>query len=492
MFGRATLLGKGGDWVAVQPGGIADLTAGSYLHATTDHGSLGIKVPGADSAPASVTVQGGSAWVEAGAGRGIHIETGAEPGGTAVTVDGSSSEIYSYGADTIRTGAGTATVRLCADTGDVWGGSGQLTVTNCDGTAGSRHTVHGGDGTVTVQGTGTDLTFVGGAGDAILDGGGRSLTIQGGSGRITVVNPWALGLAYTGGTGDALLNVTGAGGTVTFGTGNTVVHELDWSAPVTYTVTAAGTGTQTISGFRPGTDILRLDGTGVAQISSADNGTTLVTTAGARVLLQGVMGPVSPVILVAPDQPVPTGGASVAPTPAQPAPVSATPDPVQPILPAPALEAPAVAPPAAGDSQGNAPARDAAPAPAEVAPAPAVPPVAAAPTAQPAPTPDPVVVPQPLPAVLPSEVTDPASPAGTAATGGVPVPRAAPVPDAASAVANPPASPAPAPAQPAPAQPHAALAAPAFNVIQTATGQAANSDGDAYTGPVASLQRQYI
>ena len=556
VFGRATLLGQGGDWVAVQPGGTADLTAGGYLHATTEQATLRITVPGGAAPAATALIQGGSAWAETGTGRGIHIETAAVLGGTAVSLDGAASQVWSYGADSIHTGAGSANVFLCADAGDVWGGAGQLAVQNRSWGAGSRHTVHGGDGSVTVEGSGTNLTFIGGAGDAVLDGGGQSLTIQGGSGRITVVNPWALGLTFTGGSGDAVLNVSGAGGSVTFGTGNTTVHEVDWGAPVTYTITGAGGGTQTIAGFRPGTDVLRLAGTGVAGVSSSSEGTTLITTAGARLVLQAVSGPVSPVLVAAP-APLPSSqddsGAGVAPAPgpataappatplatpaatdpqpapapalspasASPAPSSSVPAVLPPgtassasaspatdpaatgtVMPNPAPAAPPViasAPPQAAQAPSATPAQEVAPAPAATAPAAAIPATDTRLAPQPSPAPDvaPAVLVPPAAAILTADPAPASAVQAVPSIGSAPgvttaVPPAPVLAPSPAGVAQPSAADVAADPIPAPPAPAAQPAAPAFEVIQTATGQAAHTDGDSYTGPVASLQRQFI
>ena len=518
VYGHATLMGQGGDWVAVQPGGTADVTAGGYLRATTAQGTLRITVPGGAAPAATALVQGGSAWVDTGIGRAMHIETAAVQGGTAVSLDGAASEVWSYGADTIHTGAGSATVFLCADASGVWGGTGQLAIHNRNWGDDSRHTIHGGGGTVTVEGTGTNLTFIGGTGDAILDGGGRSLTIQGGSGRITVANPWALGLTFTGGSGDAVLNVSSAGGSVTFGTGNTTVHEAQWGAPVTYTITGTSGGTQTISGFRPGTDVLRLAGIGVARVSSSNGGTTLFTTAGARLVLQDVSEPVVPVFVAAPDllppsrvsrdevvasapnPAVPTPPAAPAAMDPQPAPAAA---PAQVLLPA-APPIVASAPPPAVQTPSITPAQEPAPAAAAAAPAPAVPATGATIAPQPAPAPGvaPAVVVPPTAAVLtadpiprpavqavsPINSARDAAPAPQTAAVLTPPPAAAAQPPAANVAADP----APAPPAPAPPAPAAQPAAPAFDVIQSATGQAGHADGDAYTGPVAFLQRQFI
>ena len=267
-----------------------------------------------------------------------------------------------------------------------------------DGTAGDRQTIHGGAGSVSVAGGNGDITYFGGTGAAVLDGSARNLAIRGGAGGITVPNAWATSTNFVGGSGDATLNIGNAGGGVTFGTGDTTVRESAWGA-ISYTATSRSRGTQVITGFRAGTDSLHLAGTAIAGQTRDATGTTLTTTAGARIVLRGVTAPLAAIVDRTPLlNPVLPWMAALAPQPV-PAPSSAAAAPVQRAF-------------------------------------------------DPAPVTDSLVAPVPVTSQLGSLQA----------------------------------------AEPAAAQ----SSVPAFAVAETATGQEAQSSGDAYAGPVTFLQRQFI
>ena len=232
----------------------------------------------------------------------MRIDTGRGTGGTQVWVDGGASSIASWDADSIRTSAGSAWVALCAANAEVWAGSGQTGIQDCDWTWGDKQTIHGGDGAVSIDAGCGDITFTGGAGDAVFGSAGSHLAIRGGSGRVSVTSFDGGVLDYVGGSGSANLLVSAKGGSVTFGTGATAAQELDWGAAVSYTATAASGGSDVVTGFRPGTDSLHLQGTAVASQTVDGTGTTITTTAGATIVLAGVAAPVTPVVDEAPAQ----------------------------------------------------------------------------------------------------------------------------------------------------------------------------------------------
>ena len=295
IFGHVTLIGHGGDWLTLAAGADATVQAGGYLTATTTQAALRVTAPDGDPSDVALSVTGGSATVTVQGGQTAQIVTDAVAGGTAVTVNGGASSIQDGSGDQVHTGAGTATVTLLAGGAQVWGGDGQLTVRDWSG--GGGQVVHGGGGSVTVDGGASDMTFIGGSGDAVLDGAAHQLTIRGGAGHVTVANPWARGMtSFVGGTGGADLHLGSAGGAVTFGSGNVTVQEIGWGDAVSYTATSIGGGTETIAGFRAGTDTLHLAGTSVADQSSDGTATVLTTTSGTRIVLQGVAAPVGLIV----------------------------------------------------------------------------------------------------------------------------------------------------------------------------------------------------
>ena len=339
IFGYATLIGHGGDWLTLAPGADATVQAGGFLNVTATQATLRVAAPGGDPADVALGVTGGSANVVVEGGQTAQIVTDAVAGGTVVTVDGGASDIRDGGSDQVHAGAGTATLTLLAGGAEVWGGSGQLTVRDWSG--GGGQVVHGGSGSVTVDGGASDMTFIGGSGDAVLDGAAHQLTIQGGAGAITVANPWAGGpTSFVGGTGSASLHLGSAGGAVTFGAGDATVQEIGWGGAVSYTVTSAGGGTEVVAGFRIGTDSLHLAGTAVASQASDGAATTLTTTAGTHVVLQGVVAPIQVIV-----DPAPPPASSAVPTPQADAPAIA-PQPASASATTPAQDAAPDAPPA--------------------------------------------------------------------------------------------------------------------------------------------------
>ncbi|HEY0206052.1 MAG TPA: hypothetical protein VGC15_18085, partial [Acetobacteraceae bacterium] len=447
IFGHATLAGRGGDWITLAPGADATVQAGWRLDAGLSQSSLRVTAPGGDPSLVALSMENGTGSVLVEGGRTAEINTAAVPAGARITVDGGDSKIYSRGADQVRTGAGTAMVRVTAGNSEVWGGSGQLTFQDWDGTAGDRQTIHGGTGSASISGSNSDITYFGGAGAAVLEGSARNLAIRGGAGSITVANAWAASTNFVGGSGTAVLNVGNAGGAVIFGTGNTAVQESAWGA-VSYTATSASRGTQVITGFRVGTDVLYLAGTAVAGQTTDDTGTTLTTTGGARIVLQGITAPVGMIVAKTPLL-----------NPVLPFVIALAPQPSTTAAPTVRVLVPAVA----SQTFGSA---------ALAAPLPGGMPAAAASDDQAAAanrsaglqaTPDPA----------PGSVSIPM-------TGSTPAPA---VPDPVSSQLG---------SLQAVELTAAQQASPAFAITEAATGQEAQSSGDAYAGPVALLQRQFI
>ncbi len=452
IFGHATLAGRGGDWLTLAPGADATVQAGWRLEAGLSQSSLRLTSPGGDPSLVALSMQNGTGSVLVEGGRMAVINTAAVPVGARITVDGGDSQIYSHAADQVRAGAGTALVRAYAGNSEVWGGSGQLTFQDWDGTAGDRQTIHGGAGSASISGSNNDITYFGGAGAAVLDGSARNLSIRGGAGSITVANAWATSTNFVGGSGAAALSIGNAGGAVIFGTGSTTVQESAWGA-VSYTATSASRGTQVITGFRIGTDILHLAGTEVAGQTSDGTGITLTTTGGARIVLQGVNAPVGMIVAKTPLlNPVLQFVNALAPQLAA----------LQPSM----TEAPTVK--------------------ALVTAAVSLTPASAA-----------------LAASQPGSTPSAAESGGQAAPAGQSAGLQATPDPASEVVSMPMTGSTPAPAAPDPVSSQLGSlqttelatpqqGSPAFAITEAATGQAAQSDGDAYAGPVAFLQRQFI
>jgi hypothetical protein len=82
--------------------------------------------------------------------------------------------------------------------------------------------------------------------------------------------------------------MTSSGGVVEFGSGTTNVQEAGWgSADIFKFVAGHGGGTDTITGFREGTDSLVFSGLSVASESVSGGSTTLALSDNTSVLLAG-------------------------------------------------------------------------------------------------------------------------------------------------------------------------------------------------------------
>jgi len=325
VSGQATLLGgAGGDNVTLDQGASATIQAGAgglYLNETG--ATLHLSVGAGTAAAATALVQGGSANVQVGADRGVQVNTNAGTS-TAVTVDGGSTLVATYGADQVRTGAGSAWVQLRAAGAEVWGGTGMLSIQDQDWNSGDRQIIHGGSGSLHVLNDCGALTFFGSSGSASFDGAGAGLAIQGGSGQVNLAAGGGGALSFTGGTGNASLGLSQNGGSIQFGSGDATVNEWAWGAAVAYTCAAGhGGGVQVINGFRVGTDQLTLQGVSVQTLAIVAGSTLLTLTDGTSVQLAGIQASAASLRLSVAAQP----GATPPGTPQPGAPTSAAPQP---------------------------------------------------------------------------------------------------------------------------------------------------------------------
>ena len=315
VSGRAMLLGGGGrDTITLDQGAGASVQAGAGgLYLNEAGATLNLTV-GAGAAAATALVQGGSANVQVNADRTVQVETGAGAG-TSVTVDGGSASVAANGADQVRAGGGSAWVQLRAAGAEVWGGAGTLGIQDQDWTNGDQQTIHGGSGSLHVLDNCGALTFFGGSGSASFDGVGASLAIQGGSGQIDVAAAGGGALSFIGGTGSASLGLSQNGGSIQFGPGSSTVTEWAWGAAVAYTCAAGhGGGAQVVNGFRIGTDQLILQGVSIQALATSAGSTLLTLNDGSTVQLAGVQATAASLGLAA--------AANAAPAPPMPQPAA--------------------------------------------------------------------------------------------------------------------------------------------------------------------------
>ncbi len=285
--GTDTLNGVGNDRVTVTAGANATIHAGSLATVQETGASVQFSI-GSGVYAASATIVGGVATVTGGTGTALSVSTQAGTS-TAVTLTSGPASVYSRGSDVITGGSGADTVTITAANTQIWGGSGSLTVTNYDWTAGHVQTVHGGSGSATISAGAGVLTFIGGSGSAVITAGSGSLYLTGGSGSLTA-SGGAGATRFIGGSGTSNLTLNPAGGEVTFGTGNTTVQVAGWGSGVLFDfVAGAGGGVDLIKGFRVGTDKLALVGGVAVQSQSVIGGSaSLVLTDGTKVQLAGV------------------------------------------------------------------------------------------------------------------------------------------------------------------------------------------------------------
>ncbi len=282
LSGRDTLVsGGGGDAVTVTRGASVDVTAGTGTYLTETGASVAFT-----AGTASASVSGGSATL---GDAGTVVVTTTATAGTAVTVGGAAS-VSSGGADTIRAGSGTEAVTLHAAHAQVYGGTGMLSVSDQDWTAGDGETVHGGSGTLTYdQGPGA-LSFIGGTGNAVINAEYGSANVVAGSGNITLTGGSA-GLSFTAGTGHADVTLTPGGGTVTLGSGSTTVHEASYGAADTFNFQPGhGGGTDVVTGFRFGTDKVNFGGLSITSATQGAGGISVTLNDGTHITMINSVG----------------------------------------------------------------------------------------------------------------------------------------------------------------------------------------------------------
>ena len=264
LAGTDTLFGVGEDSITVRQGANVGVRAG-LLDSINETGATQVNFSVTGASESQVIVNGGGAQMIGGhaASNGITISTDAGLS-TKVNLAQGTDTLYSYGKDTIHAGTGADTVYILGQAAAITGGTGSLNVLNYDTSAGDTQTITGGAGAVNYQTAGGALHFIGGTGSASIDGGSGSLYITGGAGSLSVTGGTA-SMHFTGGTGFASLALTPDGANVTFGAGTTDVQIANWGAGNVFNFASGhGGGTDTINGFRAGTDSLVFSGVHVA------------------------------------------------------------------------------------------------------------------------------------------------------------------------------------------------------------------------------------
>ena len=227
-------------------------------------GGAAVTLTGAGAALFANGAQNNCTVILAGTGDGVVLGQGAD----SVSVTGAGAHLWAGpGGDTVTLGIGGAVLH---------GGAGALTVNLYDWQDQTATTIYGGGGTLTQQAASGDVLFIGGKGAAILGGTTGGETVRAGAGNITLQGGEA-GTVFFAGTGSATALLTTGGATVTFGSGPSSVTEAGWGNADIYDFNAGhGGGSDTIAGFRAGTDSLVFGGVTVTA-NLSQNGSTLLT-----------------------------------------------------------------------------------------------------------------------------------------------------------------------------------------------------------------------
>jgi Ca2+-binding RTX toxin-like protein len=289
LSGRDTLIGLGQDNVTIGAGGVVSVSAGADTTVTETAAALTYTVATGAYA-ASLSVSGGEAVVAGGTAGAVTLTTQAKTAVNVALISGVAA-VTLAGADTVHASKGMDSVAIFGANAQIYAGSANLVLVNNDSHAGDAVTVQGGAGSLTYNQGATALRFMGSSGTASINGGSGSLSITGGSGHLSVIGGNA-GLTFVAGTGVSTLTLTPGGADVTFGAGATFVQEASYGSADLYRLIAgSGGGSDTIAGFRAGTDKLLLQGVAVAKESIVQGSISITLTDHTQILLAGVSNP---------------------------------------------------------------------------------------------------------------------------------------------------------------------------------------------------------
>ena len=278
-LGNATVIsGRGGTFASFSGGPVIYSGQGSdTVVAGTGASTIGV------TGSSLVALGTGQALVAAGSGS--TVVGGA--GSNLVGVQGAGATFFGGAGQNLFIGGSGSSL--------VVGGSGSSTVLG--GAGGGVFAGGGGGGNVMVAGQAATTLFGGGSGDVLFATGSSSHVLVAGSGNVTLQGGGATGdNTYFAGSGNAVIGL-GAGREVVFaGSGASTV--IGGTGVDTYAVTkgAAG-GSQTILGFKLGTDHVSLQGYGnteasqaLANASSAGGSTTVTLSDATRITFAGLNG----------------------------------------------------------------------------------------------------------------------------------------------------------------------------------------------------------
>ena len=285
--GTDILNAVGYDRCTVSSGANLTVNAGSLTLVAETDARIRFNIRGLQGA--SATVVGGAATLSGGnsSNPAISIST-AQGTSTTLTLSNGTANVSANGADIVHASAGTDIVCIsCAPT-TIYGGVGTLTVINADNSSSDTQTVFGGRGATSYTQSGGALNFIGGAGSTAIDGGSGQLFVIGGTGALTIVGGEA-GEQIIAGSGALKASLSFGGSSIEFGSGSSSVQEAPWGAADMFQFVAGhGGGTDTIVGFRLGTDSLTLSGVRVKSEALTSTGTKLTLTDNTHVLLANV------------------------------------------------------------------------------------------------------------------------------------------------------------------------------------------------------------
>ena len=209
--------------------------------------------------------------------------------GDAATLGGGHMNLFgSANGLHITAGSGADTITLMQGGDVVHAGAGNVALGLYNWADQLATTVYGGAGTLTEAMGAGNLVFVGGSGNAVLTGTYGAETVTAGAGNITL-NGGNSGTDFVAGSGQASVQLSPGGGAVTFGSGAAIITEASYGAADIYTFNAGqGGGSDTITGFRAGTDKLVFSGVSVTGSIVAGGVTNLTLSDGTHLTLAGV------------------------------------------------------------------------------------------------------------------------------------------------------------------------------------------------------------
>jgi hypothetical protein len=261
--------------------------AGTLTNATVSSGGTLMFGQLSNSDHEAVTITGAaSMWASAQANVDCVTLAG---GGTSVTIGGGHVNVTMGAVAThVFGGSGADLVTISAGGGGIHAGAGSMGISLCDFSDQAVTSIWGGGGALSESKGFGNISVLGGRGTAVIGGTYNAETVTAGAGNMTLQGGGS-GTVFTAGSGAATVTLSSAGGTVTFGSGAVNVAEAGYGAATTYHFNAgSGGGSDTITGFKAGTDSLVLHGVSVTSDVSQGGSTNLTLSDGTHLCLTGV------------------------------------------------------------------------------------------------------------------------------------------------------------------------------------------------------------